>query len=103
MLRCNASVSGGALVHANTVLEPGLVEPDREKDPPLTFGLTLLEGHGSVVFGDQTPSTWEAGGTTHLGLVGAQGTGEAGQEAVVGVLARETLTWEHKSMRPVLI
>ena len=75
---------------------------EREEDP-LTFGLTLLEGHGSVVFGDQTPSTGEAGGAAHLGLVGAQGTGEAGQEAVMGVLARETLTWEHGSMRPVVI
>lgn len=60
-----------------------------------TFGLTLLEGNSTTALGDQVPSTREAGGAADLGLVRPQGTGQAGDEAVMRVLTWRALTWSH--------
>lgn len=62
---------------------------------PLTFGLTVLEGHGTIVFGDQVSSTVETGSAPHLWLVGTHGTGQARDEAIMGELTRGTLNWEN--------
>lgn len=57
-----------------------------------TFGLTLLKGNSTTALGDQVPPTREAGGTAHFRLVHSQWTGQAGDEAITGVLTWGTLT-----------
>lgn len=57
-----------------------------------TFGLTFLKRNSTTALGDQVPSTGEARGTAHLRLVHSKRTGQAGDEAITGVLTWGTLT-----------
>lgn len=54
----------------------------------LTFGFTLLEGHGTDALGHQVSAAGEAGGPTDLWLIRSQWTQQTGHEAIVGVLTR---------------
>lgn len=49
---------------------------------PLTFGLAVLEGGGTRVFGEQPASTGEAAGPPRLGLVCAHRAGLARLEPI---------------------
>lgn len=60
----------------------------------LTFGLTVLEGGGALVLGEQAPSTGEAACAPRFRLVGAHGAGLAGPEAVSGEGPWRALAWK---------
>lgn len=60
----------------------------------LTFGLTVLEGGGALVLGEQAPSAGEAARAPRFRLVGAYGAGLAGPEAVGGEGPWRALAWK---------
>lgn len=55
---------------------------------PLTFGVTVLEGDGPLMFGGEAPTTREAQSPSCFRLVGATWTWLAGLEPIYRVLAR---------------
>lgn len=61
-----------------------------------TFGVAVLEGHGSLEAGAQAPAAREAERPPRLGLVGPAGARLARLEAIGRVLAGRTLTWGHR-------
>lgn len=65
----------------------GAGDPTRVRSP-LTFGVTVLEGDGSLMLSGEAPTTWEAQGPSCFGLVGATWARLAGLEPICRVLAR---------------
>lgn len=54
----------------------------------LTFGVTVLEGDGTLILGGEAPTTWKAQSPSSFRLVGATWTWLAGLEPIYRVLAR---------------
>lgn len=74
------------------MIDPVVVKIKDEKPLKITeilqtFGLTLLEGNSTAALRHQVSSARKAEGASHFRLVRAQRTGQAGDEAVVRVLA----------------
>lgn len=65
----------------------GAGDPTRVSGP-LTFGVTVLEGDGSLVLSGEAPTAREAQGPSCFRLVGATWAWLAGLEPICRVLAR---------------
>lgn len=83
----NVTAPGGSRVSINTASDS---QPHKQPDVP-TFSLTFLKSYGTTALGHKVPSAREAGGPADVRLVRSQWTGEAGDEAITGELARRAL------------